>query len=159
MNVRLNAYTGRNLKQTNKLHLCCNISSSSITCRFQSALHSPTTEKIPPECLSRGLKTHLCPSCLLRLLCTDPQSNLSHWGIVVHVNVISFSSCMARAPSPSVQGMELFAWLWNYSLRGNMASFIPDQFTRSDINLAAEVPQEPPSTKCQLPLDSPMKMT
>lgn len=40
-----------------------------------------------------------------------------------------------------------------------MASFIPDQFTRSDIKLAAEVPQEPPSTKCQLPLDSPMKMT
>lgn len=40
-----------------------------------------------------------------------------------------------------------------------MASFIPDQYTRPDINSAAEVPQEPPSSKCQLPLDSPMEMT
>lgn len=40
-----------------------------------------------------------------------------------------------------------------------MASFIPDQFTRSDVNLAAEVSQELPSTKCQLPLDSPMEIT
>lgn len=55
--------------------------------------------------------------------------------------------------------LELFAWLWSYSLRGNMASFIPDQYTRPDINSAAEVPQEPPSSKCQLPLDSPMEMT
>lgn len=36
-----------------------------------------------------------------------------------------------------------------------MASFIPDQYTRPDINSAAEVPQEPPSSKCQLPLDFP----
>lgn len=40
-----------------------------------------------------------------------------------------------------------------------MASFIPDQYTRLDINLAAEVTQELPESKCQLPLYFPMDMT
>lgn len=100
-------------------------------CMFQRSFHlKPTTEKMPLKYLSASVTTCLCPSCILKLFCTNPQSNFSHSGVTAtcecHQHQFTHGQCTLASTGYFLCILELFptSWPWNLSLRGGALLFL-----------------------------------